>query len=408
MFKPTYKNRVESRSDLTTLLSEACELEHGLACSYLYAAFSLKQSEDEGGLSWEQLHKVKKWAAQLYLVAAQEMFHLAQAWNILTAIGGTPYYLRPNFPQTSKYYPLNLPLSLEPFSVNALKRFILYELPRQINEKQYLQSEFGFIDEDLYDYKTVGELYQLIADGILKIDEKKLFIGNPNLQIGEEEADFPELIKVSDRQTAVAAIERIMEQGEGASVAFREDSHYGIFTAILQEFEKEQAENGSDFKPVRRVISNPVIHLRGGALHKKTTVITDEKTAMVADLFDDIYALMLRILQFVFSSPGQSPTSRRALSRFAIGIMPMVVKPLGDLLTIMPAGRLYTGQTAGPSFSMFRHVPLPPDERLAHLLIKERYEELCIRSLVLSKVETASERIKSITLNMQRLKDYLP
>ena len=87
-----------------SVLTEACELEHGLACSYLFAAFSLKDQYD-GGLSAEELHLARKWAGQVYFIAAQEMLHLAQVWNLLTAIGGTPYYFRPNFPQTAKYYP---------------------------------------------------------------------------------------------------------------------------------------------------------------------------------------------------------------------------------------------------------------------------------------------------------------
>ena len=34
---------VVSRSTLLKLLTEACELEHGLACSYLYAAMTLRR-----------------------------------------------------------------------------------------------------------------------------------------------------------------------------------------------------------------------------------------------------------------------------------------------------------------------------------------------------------------------------
>src|ERR1700737_4765884 len=46
--------RVESREELVYLLGEACELEHGLLCEYLYAQFSLKRSVQEG-VSPEQL-----------------------------------------------------------------------------------------------------------------------------------------------------------------------------------------------------------------------------------------------------------------------------------------------------------------------------------------------------------------
>ena len=39
---------IEHREALIYMLCEAAELEHGIMCQYLYAAFSLKQSEDEG------------------------------------------------------------------------------------------------------------------------------------------------------------------------------------------------------------------------------------------------------------------------------------------------------------------------------------------------------------------------
>jgi hypothetical protein len=63
----------------------------------------------------EQAPMVRQWASQLYFIASQEMLHLAQAWNLLAALGGTPYYLRPNFPQNTKYCPLHLKLAFEPY-----------------------------------------------------------------------------------------------------------------------------------------------------------------------------------------------------------------------------------------------------------------------------------------------------
>ena len=74
---------ISSRSDLMSLLTEACELEHGLACTYLYAAFTLRQSvfeaaesSDNNQLSSEQFQAIRKWAGQLYFIASQEMMHL--------------------------------------------------------------------------------------------------------------------------------------------------------------------------------------------------------------------------------------------------------------------------------------------------------------------------------------------
>src|ERR1700716_4123358 len=64
--------RVESREELVYLLGEACELEHGLLCEYLYAQFSLKRSLEEG-LKAEQLARVQAWELTLIDLIKQEM-----------------------------------------------------------------------------------------------------------------------------------------------------------------------------------------------------------------------------------------------------------------------------------------------------------------------------------------------
>src|SRR4029453_11564356 len=88
--------RVESREELVWLLAQACELEHGLMCEYLFAQFTLKRSIDEG-VSDQQLAKVAAWEQVLIDVTKQEMPHLALATNLLTAIGAAPHLHRPNF-----------------------------------------------------------------------------------------------------------------------------------------------------------------------------------------------------------------------------------------------------------------------------------------------------------------------
>ena len=81
--------RVERREELLWLLGQACELEHGLMCEYLFAQFSLKRSGEEG-LTAEQLAKVAAWEQVLIDVIKQEMLHLALTTNLLTAIGAAP------------------------------------------------------------------------------------------------------------------------------------------------------------------------------------------------------------------------------------------------------------------------------------------------------------------------------
>ena len=51
--------RIENRAQLIYLLTEAAELEHGIMCCYLFAAFSMKRGVDEG-ITEEQLKSVRR------------------------------------------------------------------------------------------------------------------------------------------------------------------------------------------------------------------------------------------------------------------------------------------------------------------------------------------------------------
>ena len=73
-------------------------------CQYLYAAFSLKQSADEG-LTAAEAEAVQRWRKQISHIATQEMLHLSLVQNLLSAIGAAPHLSRPNFPQPASHYP---------------------------------------------------------------------------------------------------------------------------------------------------------------------------------------------------------------------------------------------------------------------------------------------------------------
>lgn len=367
---------IHLRSDLLKLLCEAAELEHGIACSYLYAGFSLKRDLSEGGMTWEEQQKVRRWAAQIYFVASQEMLHLALVWNLTTAIGGTPYYLRPNFPQKSKYYPLNARLALEPFGLRSLRRFILYERPQDLSPGRDLRKLLAFEGEDpeQIDFGSIGELYALIESGFRNIDEHELFIGTPDQQITRDLIHFQEIVSVVDRVSAIKAIETITEQGEGTRHD-RQDSHYGAFIAILNELLASKT-SGSQFSPARPAMLNPSAFAEGdyGA---DANPIEDGCAALVAGLFDSVYSLMLRMLTwgFEFNSPD-SQDQVRIFCSVAIDLMPRVLLPIGEGLMLMPAGSKYPGKTAGPGFGLTRHVMLPPNIGAATLLCRERLNEL--------------------------------
>jgi hypothetical protein len=374
---------IDTRSDLLKLLCEAAELEHGIACSYLYAGFSLKRDLAEGGMTWEQQQTVRRWASQIYFIASQEMLHLALVWNMTTAIGGTPYYLRPNFPQPSRYYPLNVPIELEPFGPKSLRRFILYEHPEKVAPHRKLKSLFALAGEDAekIEFGSVGELYGLIRSGFSNIPEKDLFIGSRTQQMTSELVHFPDLVKVIDRASAIAAIDEITHQGEGIAHD-RDNSHFGAFVAMLKDLVHAK---GHGFSPARPAMRNPAARVDtsyGG----KAKAIENPIAAEIAGLFDSVYSLMLRMLawSFEFDSAGVEDQLQRFCA-VAIDLMPRVLLPLGEGLMLMPAGPKYPGKTAGPGFGLTRHVMLPPDAKNARTLCHERLQELASLAAILLK-----------------------
>jgi hypothetical protein len=162
---------IEHREALYYMLCEAAELEHGIMCQYLYAAFSLKQSEAEG-LSPEEAKAVQRWRKRISHVATQEMLHLSLVQNLLAAIGGAPHLSRPNFPHPASHYPAGVHLALLPFGEPALQHFMFLERPEgmDINDAEGMAAfghatpamQPGEIVPRSQDFKTVGHLYRSI------------------------------------------------------------------------------------------------------------------------------------------------------------------------------------------------------------------------------------------------------
>jgi hypothetical protein len=373
MIKPP---KPSSRSDLLKLLCEAAELEQGIACSYLYAGFSLKREITEGGMSWQEQQTVRRWASQIYFIASQEMLHLALVWNLTTAIGGTPYYLRPNFPQASKYYPLNAALALEPFGATSLRRFIQYERPLKVKPERELARLLMTPGEDEgeIEFTSIGELYGLIEAGFRGIAEKELFIGSPDQQMTANLIHFPNIVAVTDRASAIKAVETITHQGEGTRTD-RDDSHFGAFVAMLKEL-LDSKSRGAGFSPARPAMVNPSSGL-GRGYGAEANAIDEPRAQQVAGLFDSAYSLMLRMLAWSFQVEMSGIELQvKAFCNVAIDFMPRVILPLGEGLMLMPAGKKYPGKTAGPGFGLTRHVMLPSDAGNASKLCKERLQEL--------------------------------
>src|SRR5438445_4775279 len=232
--------RVESREELVYLLGEACELEHGLLCEYLYAQFSLKRSVQEG-VTPEQLARIQVWELAIIDVVKQEMLHLSLATNILTAIGAAPHFERPNFPILSRWYPPDVQIALVPFGERALRHFMFLERPEGMPLKdaegfgsfgmmQPLTVDDPQITAGPEEWHTVGHLYRGIEAGLAHLadrdGEAAVFIGPPKAQATTQAFEWPEFTAVRHRASASVAIELNIAPGDGARGDWVK-SHFG-------------------------------------------------------------------------------------------------------------------------------------------------------------------------------------
>lgn len=201
---------IEHRDALIYMLCEAAELEHAIACQYLFAAFSLKKRADEG-LTDRQLSAVRRWHQVTTEVAVQEMMHLAQVNNLLVAVGAAPRVGRPNLPQRGRHYPPRVQFALLPFGEQALRHFLFLERPEAINLKDaegfeaLEEAEPILKDEDIVprpqDFSTVGHLYHSIEEGFRRLAERHgeewLFVGPRGAQAPPAMFGWPELHRPS-------------------------------------------------------------------------------------------------------------------------------------------------------------------------------------------------------------------
>ena len=382
---------VENRGQLIYLLREAAELEHGIMCQYLFAAFSLKQSTHEG-LTAEQLEKVQKWRRVVLEVARQEMLHLALVQNLLTSIGAAPHLGRPNLPSPAHYFPPGVQLALMPFGDRALRHFLFLERPegmplvdadvfvqklaevRAISPDTSRELDEEAIVPHAQDFATVGHLYRAIDVGFAwlcsKLGVERLFIGPASAQAAPETFRWPRLVEVHDLATAHAAIDTIVEQGEGVRGAWQ-TAHFGRFLEVFEEYSAVRRED-AQFEPARPVLIGVVREREA----RDFPLIGDRLSAHLVDLFEVVNEITLLALTRYFAAAEETPDQRKVLAESAVGLMFAGVKPLGERLTGLPFGPEFPGRTAAPTFSLQpQGVTLLPHRQAAWRVLEERLRE---------------------------------
>lgn len=399
---------IGSREQIFHLLAEAAEIEHTLMCSYLYAAFSLKDRV-ESTLSEKEAEAIERWRQTIKSVAIEEMGHLLIVANLTAAIGGRPHFSRPNFPVSPGYFPSGVVLRLTPFSFDTLDHFIFLERPTGVETSDGESFEsFEHKREQAYqglmpssqDYVTISHLYEAIRANLnafaKRSGPKVLFIGSERGQIGPELVHMEGVEIISNLESASRAIDVIVEQGEGSPVD-RENSHYRRFQSIKREYAGLLAENPG-FAPAYPVAENPV--MRHPPEPEGKVFINAEPAAMILDLANAVYGMLLRCLvqTYAKSAAAAAPEKERMLSA-AIDLM-HVLEMTAKTLAKLPAVLAHDGVNAGMTFTMLRGVEPFIGGEAEKTLISERLQQLATGAMraahVVPEIVKATEKLTAL------------
>ena len=365
---------IHSRRELLQQLAVAAELEHGLCLQYLFTAATLKDRFDEGGLTADELNSVRAWKATLGFIASQEMLHLAQVVNLTIAVGGIPHLTRPSFPQRPDYYPTGLPWGLWPFRAEVIELYAWYERPDSWGDRPPDWPEEDPLNAGRFDpltadappekdpfahlppsfdrptattHRTIADLYAAIAQAFRDLPD--IIVDGTAPQLNPAAFDAPQLVAVTDVPAALAAIDLIVEQGEGRPDD-EPDSHLGAYLAILAELDDiVRARPG--FRPARDVTANPLSRLHRDNNYPGWRLIHDENTREVNDLVNHVYRT---VLELIWLSVNDEPWA----GRLSVRLMTGVLAPLAETVTALPMGddgspgERGRPRRAGPSFEL--------------------------------------------------------
>jgi hypothetical protein len=331
--------RIATLEDLREHLQWALELEHATLPPYLCALYSLDPQRNPGA------------AEAVSGVFVEEMIHLALAANLLNAVGGRPVLdtpgMLPQHPRTLPHGDSSLQLSLVPFGPEALEMFLRLEQPAAPTAPPEGDS-----------YETIGQFYDAIEEGLRRLcdelGEQAVFCGDPARQVtgGPFRHTGGQLAPVTDLASALAALEEIVEQGEGTSRGEVWDGDPDIVHPERDEvshyYRFQELKLGRRYRrgdtPQSGPTGEPVaVDLAGVSPMRPNPRVADHPVGSpirtAQEEFNATYCGLLHMLEEAFNgSPAQLGT--------ATGTMYALKAQAQELMRMQDAD----GTTAGPTF----------------------------------------------------------
>lgn len=386
----TSNGDLDLRNKLSGLLNKAARAEQALLCRYLYAAFSFKRTHEEGGVTYAQLEFMRRWEGAILTVSRQEMEHLGLVFNLRTAMGEAPTFEMPSFPFSENLGELTIDNSLDKFDQKTMVGFALAEMPSQLSPTS---PNYIFLKERLLGFSpgsvdALSDLYNGIRTLFETLPEDVIFLGPPAAQFSTHDV-FPGAIrgldiskapaydvaleKVCDRKSALAVIDKIITEGEGAKEEGAPGSHFATIMSILIELTEQQAKD-PNFVPARPVLSNPSI----ASTASPESAVTFEFSRDALALFEQSYETMLLGLTRFFSFPQNDQSEMSALQQAVFfPMMTTIIRPLGEILTMLPASDSGSmAVRAGASFRAPENFTLTPHKSAAFNVLYLRYGEM--------------------------------
>jgi hypothetical protein len=296
-------------------------------------------------------------------VVVEEMLHMTLAANVLNAVGGRPEITggyAPRYPAAIPYHdPETFEVGLQPFGDAALEIFLAIENPSYPVASPAPAGESAAVPRVTelareHGYRTIGEFYAAIERGLraleAEIGHDSLFTGEATRQVRPEHyyASGGHVIVVQDLETALNALEQIVEQGEGEVTTPRSGekfdadddlAHYYRFNELRRRRRYHVDDEPDD--PTGKQIELDLDAVYPMRPNLRAGDIPPGELRAVVDGFNAIYASLLEQIERSFDgNPAELAP--------AVGTMFELKYAANDLLrTPLRDG---SGQHAGPTF----------------------------------------------------------
>lgn len=336
---PPLYMRLDSKEDLLVALQQAIELEHSTIPPYLCALYSIKP-----GTNTEVADLIRS-------VVIEEMLHMALVSNLLVSVGGSPQIGNPGFVPR---YPGPLPGGLRGGLTVRLRRcsiaqvrdvFMSIEEPEDTEEPVDRRGYPGGPNE-VHPY-TIGWFYDEIKKALKDLSGAgQITFGNAERQVSDW-TGTGKLYVINSLEDALAAIDEIKVQGEGASPlnpddTDRELAHYYKFSEIVNGRRIVVGLHGYSYTGEHIPFDPdgvwPMMDDPDTAL-----LLPGSRALILSNQFSETYQTLLNGLHRCFNGEpdyiGQ-----------AVGIM-YSLSVIARRLMQTPSG-LADGTTAGPSFQL--------------------------------------------------------